>query len=583
MIRFLLQNSRWSLILSVVSGLLSGLGSVGLIAVINLALNREQNPVTDLAWLFTGLCALLLSARVASALLLMRLGQKIIFDLRLKLGRQILAAPLAGLQQLGPARILTCVTEDIATLAEAFRWIPLLCVNITIVAGCLGYLGFLSGTLFILVTATIAIGMGSFRLITEQALRGLRIAREYNDDLYGYFKGLTEGIKELKLHHSRRDAFLTQCLETAATHYRRHYISGMGRYILANNWGNGLFYVLIGVALFLLPALHDLIKGAPTSSGILTSNLLGIDNITPQVLQGYCLTILYMMSPLTLLMEGLPIFERASIALKKIQALSTTPEIPGASPSILPLAVSQQVIVEMCGVTHRYNNEREERSFTLGPLDLTLHPGEVVFLIGGNGSGKTTLALLLVGLYTPEQGEIRLDGHSITEYNREFYRQQFSAVFSDFYLFDSLLGFQNRELDAEARAYLAHLQLDHKVQIDNGAFSTLNLSQGQRKRLALLVAYLEDRPFYVFDEWAADQDPIFKKTFYMEILPTLKAKGKSVFVITHDDGYFHVADRCLKLSEGKLVEIPVTTQEQKIGTRSCADNEWQHTNVEMSS
>lgn len=584
MIRFLLQNSRWTLILSVISGLLSGLGGVALIAVINVALDQEQSQAANMGWIFAGLCALSLSARVTSAMLLMRLGQKVIFDLRLKLSEQIVTAPLAALQQLGPARILACLTEDVATLAEAIRWLPLFCVNLAIVTGCLGYLGWLSWSLIALVAATMAIGIISYHLITKQALHGLRTAREYNDALYGHFLGLTHGIKELKLHRLRRDAFLSECLETAASHYRRHNIAGMGHYILAYNWSNAMFYVLIGVALFLFPALQEFAGKTLANFGIVSSDLSAMGNITPQALRGFCLTILYMMSPLVTVMECLPMLDRANIALKKIQTLSTASETPTAAPAILPLSLPKTPVLEMTGVTHCYHSEREERNFMLGPLDLTLQPGEMVFLIGGNGSGKTTLALLLVGLYTPEQGEIRLGGCSITEHNREYYRQQFAAVFSDFYLFDSLLGFQNRELDAEARVYLTHLQLDHKVRIDNGAFSTLNLSQGQRKRLALLVAYLEDRPFYVFDEWAADQDPVFKKIFYTEILPALKARGKTVIVITHDDSYFHAADRCLKLSEGKLVEMPATKPEPDTDTRSYADNKWQHTNnTEMSS
>ena len=178
--------------------------------------------------------------------------------------------------------------------------------------------------------------------------------------------------------------------------------------------------------------------------------------------------------------------------------------------------------------------------------------GELVFLIGGNGSGKTTLAKLLVGLYVPEAGEIRWHGQSITDDNRESYRQHFSAVFSDFYLFDSLLGLDTVKLDTRARDYLVQLQLNHKVQVEDGRLSTLDLSQGQRKRLALLTAYLEDRSFYVFDEWAADQDPLFKQFFYLQLLPELQARDKTVLVITHDDQYFHMADRCLKLEEGKF-------------------------------
>ena len=139
-----------------------------------------------------------------------------------------------------------------------------------------------------------------------------------------------------------------------------------------------------------------------------------------------------------------------------------------------------------------------------------------------------------------------------TDENREFYRQHFSVVFSDFYLFESLLGLDSPELDEQARNYLAQLQLTHKVEVKDGALSTTDLSQGQRKRLALLTAYLEDRPIYVFDEWAADQDPLFKEVFHYQLLPELKAKGKTVLVISHDDRYYHVADHIIKLEYGKI-------------------------------
>src|SRR5262249_38718163 len=166
--------------------------------------------------------------------------------------------------------------------------------------------------------------------------------------------------------------------------------------------------------------------------------------------------------------------------------------------------------LELAGVTHQYHNEREGRGFTLGPIDLALRPGELVYVIGGNGSGKTTLAKLLIGLYVPEAGAVRLDKEPITAANRESYRQMFSVVFNAFYLFESLLGLVAPDLDQQARDYLARLQLERDVEIRDGKLSTTDLSKGQRKRLALLTAYLEDRPIYVFDEWAADQDPVFK-------------------------------------------------------------------------
>jgi putative ATP-binding cassette transporter len=214
--------------------------------------------------------------------------------------------------------------------------------------------------------------------------------------------------------------------------------------------------------------------------------------------------------------------------------------------------------IDLVAVTHRYRCEADDVNFTLGPLDLTLPPGELVFLIGGNGSGKTTLAMMLLGLYVPESGQILLDGQPVNDANREHYRQHFSAVFSDFFLFDKLLGLSDSGLDEQARVYLDRLKLSHAVRTHDGVFSTVRLSQGQRKRLALLTAYLEDRQVYVFDEWAADQDPVFKNIFYTELLPKLKARGKTVVVITHDDQYFRLADRCIKLDYGQIIHDPRT-------------------------
>ena len=90
----------------------------------------------------------------------------------------------------------------------------------------------------------------------------------------------------------------------------------------------------------------------------------------------------------------------------------------------------------------------------------------------------------------------------------------------------------------------------------------------QPKRLALLVAYLEDRPVYVFDEWASDQDPTYKDVFYRQLLPELRARGKAVVVITHDDHYFSVADRCLRLERGKLVSPEDVAREARASTRA---------------
>ena len=167
----------------------------------------------------------------------------------------------------------------------------------------------------------------------------------------------------------------------------------------------------------------------------------------------------------------------------------------------------------------------------------------------------TTFAMLLLGLYEPEKGHVRLNGAAVDETNLHAYRQQFSAVFADFHLFEQLLTAGDGESQIRANHYLNVLQMQHKVKVENGRFSTINLSTGQRKRLALVSAYLEDRPIYLFDEWAADQDPVFKRVFDTELLPDLKARGKTVIVITHDDAYFSCADRIIKVEDGKIREI----------------------------
>ncbi|MEV6279587.1 ATP-binding cassette domain-containing protein [Nocardia sp. NPDC051832] len=195
-----------------------------------------------------------------------------------------------------------------------------------------------------------------------------------------------------------------------------------------------------------------------------------------------------------------------------------------------------------------------DEGFHLGPLDLVFEPGQISFVVGGNGSGKSTLAKLITGLYVPRTGRLALNGEQIDHENIEWFRQNSSAVFTDFHLFEEYLGFDRPDLDGEVRRYLEELQISHKVTVENGRLSTIDLSQGQRKRLALLTALLEDRAIYVFDEWAADQDPKFRDVFYREILTSLKERGKTVIVITHDDRYFDCADQLVKLDFGRIAE-----------------------------
>ena len=531
LISFLLRSAPAVVVLAITAGLVAGASNTALLVIINQALAGASG--WPLAGSFAGVCLLMLVSRGISSVLLIRLSRGSIFKLRLKLCRQILAAPLRHLEELGKARLLATLTEDVSVIASGLINIPILCMHLVVVVTCLVYLWWLSWMVFVAVLGFMALGVLSYQFALSKGQRHLRLSRQEWDALLAHLQALTDGAQELKLNSRRREAFLTGQLEQAAAALRHHGYLGDRNYALAASWGQLLVFILLGMLLFGLPA---------------------VTAVNAQTLIGYTLVILYIMSPLEAIMNILPVIGRTGVALQKVEELGLSLE-KNSKETIAPSREAPPAAferLELAGVTHTYYREDKQSDFQLGPVSLSFAPGEIVFLIGGNGSGKTTLGKLLTGLYSPEAGEIRLDGRVIDDENREHYRQLFSTVLTDFHLFEKLLGLDGPGLDARAREYLVQLQLDHKLQVRDGVLSTVKLSHGQRKRLALLTAYLEDRPFYVFDEWAADQDPTFKEVFYLRLLPELKARGKAVLVISHDDRYYHMADYVIKLDYGQV-------------------------------
>jgi putative ATP-binding cassette transporter len=532
LISFLLQSSWRMVTIAIVTGFLSGSSSAGLIALISHTVGQpNQVALPIVAWGFAGLAITALVTSVISQGMLIRLSQHAVFQLRMRLCRQILASELHHLEQLGNSRLLATLAEDVQAVADAVFAIPFFCIDIAIVVGCLVYITWLSWTTLLIVVGLAVIAIGSCQWLLHRGEQLLMQARDEQDHLFQHFRTVTEGIKELKLHYRRRQDFLHQDLEATATAFRRYNVQGLTLFATTSTWGRLILFFAIGFVLFALPRL-------------IVSN--------PQTLSGYVLTFIYVMLPMDNLIKNLPLISKANIALRKIDALGLA--LSDRAELSTPPAALQPTwhCLEMKHVTYPYSREGEDSQFTLGPIDLTFQPGELVFIIGGNGSGKSTLAKLITGLYRPETGKILLDGQPIDPQNREWYRQHFSVVFSDFYLFERLLGLDRPDLDRLARTYLQQLRLDHKVTIEQGRLSTTALSQGQRKRLALLVTYLENRPIYLFDEWAADQDPLFKKLFYTEFLPNLRDQGKTILAISHDDHYFYLADRIIKLDSGQI-------------------------------
>ncbi len=527
---FLIRASRKAVTISIIAGVLSGATSIGLIAAINSMLNSGGRSVIP-AWAFIALCVFALATKVASELILIRLAQSTTYNLRMQLWQQVLTVPLRRHEELGAHRILTALTGDIFTITNFVTFVPNIFMSMTVVLGCLIYMAWLSWVALGLTVGFMILGIGTYQIPVRKARRYFRIVRQQQDSIFKMLRGVTEGIKELKLHRGRRKTYTEKFQETALSQQRNNILAG-SIFVVAASWGTMLFLVLIGVLIYTLPLLRP---------------------FDAEVLTGAALALLFMRAPLESLLGALPNMGTASVAVTNVQELGISlSESSEPDMEVAPSATDGWSNIVLSGVTHTYHSEKDGDEFTLGPIDMVLRPAEMIFLAGGNGSGKTTLAKVLAGLYAPENGAILFDGQPVTDQNREHYRQHFSAVFSDFYIFDSLLGHENINIDAEARGYLAQLQIDHKLQIKDGEFSTTDLSQGQRKRLALLAAYLEDRPICIFDEWAADQDPVFRNIFYHELLPELKARGKTLFVITHDDRYYHLADRFIKLDYGKV-------------------------------
>lgn len=512
------------------AGVMGGVANTTVLAIINRALSHPSQRIPFLLP-FAAICLALSVSRGISQVLMIRLATGTVCELRVALSKGILSSPLRHLEKIGQDRLLATFTDDIPAVMAALMQAPTLCINGVIVVGCLLYIVWLSWKLFLLVIISVAVGMAGYHFLERRSNRMFRAARDEANAVMKNLRGLMMGQKELQMHRPRREEFLTEGIIHRQQTSSKYRISAITDYAIAEAFGETILYLVVGLLLFVFSGLH---------------------NASTAVLTGYVLVFLYMINPLQFILNVFPTIGQADVAIDRIEKLNLTlmkkdKEVDSSARAPLPVRWQQ---LELRNVTHTYHNEKDNAEFTLGPINLKVSPGEMIFVTGGNGSGKTTLAKVLAGLYAPESGEVIVDSVNITDKERDDYRQMFSVVFCEPFLFDQLYGLGR--VDDQANRYLSFLQLDQKLKVQNGMFSTLQLSQGQRKRLALLVAYLEDHPIFVFDEWAADQDKHFRDVFYYEILPELRRKGKAVIVVSHDDRYFGVADRVVRLEYGKL-------------------------------
>lgn len=541
-IKFLFFQSWKLLFLGLGAGILGGVCGAGLATVIANAVTEGGAGLAS-PWAFLGLCVGAVIGRSSSAIALIHLSQAATLHLRVDLSRKFLATPHLKIRAIGRAECLQILTNDIMIFTQAFITIPVALSDAILILVCMGYMAWVSWQLFLMFAAVLAISVVAYHFAERLPRAKIRKIREQADVLFNNFRNLVEGSKELQLNAKRGTFFIDEVIAPDARKFRKMYLNTMTGYTWLANMGAIMFYVVIGVLLFVVPSWVTF--GAP-------------------VLAQFTLILLYLVGPITNLTTGLPLLAQGGAALRKIQQLDGSLSADDLLPTGADAFASGEALkLELNQVCHQYPGIADGEQFMLGPIDLSIEQGEILFVVGGNGSGKTTLAMLLLGFYPPEAGGISLNGVAVNAQNLLHYRSHFSAVFADYFLFIDVMVDADEEVNARANSYLKKFSMDHKVQVADGKFNTMDLSTGQRKRLALVSSYLEDRPVYLFDEWAADQDPVFKRLFYTELLPDLKARGKTVIIITHDDAYFSYADRVVRLEDGRISEIVNVPPEQQ--------------------
>lgn len=549
-----LFRRRWRTVAgAVAAGLAGGAGCSALIIVlIHRQLSGVENEGLLLPALYVASIVLYVVISTVSEYFLLALAQDELRRLRMKLSARILELPLERVEELGGARITASLTDDLARVTDSIRKLTTVVLSGSLLVGVGAYLVWLSPALFAMTLVVLVVGGKLYHWpVRRYGLLETYFARlrEGYDTLLRQVEGLARGTKELLMHRERRREFFQEGLQETCDALRDDAVRAGTGQSLVYRMGDVLYYVVLGLALFVLPRLAF---------------------VEPDVITGYVIAGLYAIVPVSSILNFGPDFEAARVSLRRLADLGVVPtggDEPATAtttappPAPAPGSKQPPPRIALEGLTYAYAREGDDEPFRLGPLDLELRPGELTFLTGGNGSGKTTLFKLLCGLYRPTEGCLRVDGAEVTPADLDDYRQRFSVVFTDFHLFERFYGLDADDVDRRAADWLERLELDAKVRVRDGRLSTTDLSEGQRKRLALLTALLEDRPAYLFDEWAADQDPHFKEIFYTELLPELTARGRTVLAITHDDRWYGTADRILKLADGRLVadRAPLTT------------------------
>jgi putative pyoverdin transport system ATP-binding/permease protein len=537
---FLKAEARISIPRLAGMAVVSGLSNSVLLAVINIAAGYASNTYgadTGQKVLFLGFI-IALALYVMSQRYILRISnteiERMVVRLRIRLADKIRKADLQPIETLGRERIYAAVNRDTQTISQAASPTIIAIQSAVMVVFIALYIALLNRPAFLITLVIVGIGVVIHTRKREELMRDLQESSARENDFFNMLTHLVDGFKEVKLNARRNRELFAELVALANSVMDLKTRTG---YVFADHFifSQTTFYILLATIVFIMP------EWFPASgSGRVMSVTAAI---------------LFVIGPLSTLIGTIPIFSTADVAVQNIAALEGAldrmqPEGKDSKePEPVPASEFQNIVLS--NLDFAYRDRDGNPTFEVGPLNLTIHRQEILFIVGGNGSGKSTLLKMITGLYYPEAGSVQVDGISVSDLGYERYRNLFSAIFSDYHLFDRVFGVEVSS--STVNSMLERMELAGKTRFENGRFVTQELSTGQRKRLALIISLLEDRPIYVFDEWAADQDPHFRQRFYQEILPDLKRKQKTVIAATHDERYFDIADRVLKMENGKFV------------------------------
>lgn len=472
---------------------------------------------------------------------IIKLSQKLFWTIRKQILSMILQANYEQLTN-RRAKIHSAIVNDVNMLTGAsMNIIDFISAGILSIS-CLIYLAFISFVLFCITLGIATIGILIYYYGSRNNIKNFENARNMEDSFIGYFNSILNGFKEICIEPKKgATIYNNKIIPIANETYENNQKAFVG-FLNIQITGQVLFNVLVSIILLLFS---------------LTLNIKNSDTVR------FVFALLYLLGSIDTIMVLLPNIIRARVSSNRLTDLKNELERaqfanPIAHHCITKMEFNQVQINEL-----KFHYEGHDKNFGIGPINFEINKGETIFIYGGNGSGKTTFINAVLGIVKPSNGSIHLNGVSVNEKKYPEYRTLFSVVFNDFCLFNELLGVEQVNIE-KWNYYIELFELQDKVKLEGKKFSTTDLSTGQRKRLALIAALQEEKPILVLDEWAADQDPYFRKKFYTHILPILKKEGFTIVAITHDDKYYHCADKLFKMEEGKLKEETVHIYESNL-------------------